>query len=401
MFVKTITCPRCDIHYSNGKPLQTCSCGSPLLVQYDYTAIRKAFKKEMLNKRGNTLWRYRELLPVKNDANIVSFGEGMTPMVHLKSIGKRMETPALYLKDEGCIPTGTFKARGAAVGVSMARELGIKVLAMPTNGNAGGAWSSYCAAAGIRAVIVMPQDAPDINRRECAIAGADLFLVNGLISDAGKIVNRAIAENNWYDASTLREPYRIEGKKTMAFEIAEQFDWNVPDVIIYPTGGGVGLIGMYKGFKELMELGWIEAKMPRLVAVQSAGCAPIVKAWDEHAEECDFWESSRTIAFGINVPKALGDFLVLEALQESHGCAVAMCDHEIIAAQQLLALQEGLFVCPEGAATLAAAQWLVKRDWINPDDRVVLLNTGTGLKYPDTVRADPPVLTPNERILSP
>jgi threonine synthase len=344
--------------------------------------------------RKANLWRYWELLPVEKEENVVFLGEGMTPLLPLKNLGSTLGINNLYLKDEGLIPTGTFKARGAAVGVSKAKELGIKVLAMPTNGNAGGSWAAYCAKAGIKAVIVMPKDAPIINRKEVAIAGAGLYLVDGLISDAGKIVGRAIAEYGWYDASTLKEPYRIEGKKTMGLEIAEQFDWKVPDVIIYPTGGGVGIIGIYKGLKELQEIGWIGEKMPRLVSVQSTGCAPVVKAWEERRRESTFWEHSRTIAFGLNVPKALGDFLILDAIYSTNGCALAVEDNEILQSQQMLATHEGIFSCPEGAATLSAAIRLARDGWIKPNERVVLLNTGTGLKYPETVSTEPPLLQP-------
>jgi threonine synthase len=292
------------------------------------------------------------------------------------------------MKDEGTIPTGTFKARGAAVGVSRAKELGVKVLAMPTNGNAGGAWALYCARAGIECFIVMPEDAPAIPRNECALSGAKVYLVRGLISDAGKIIGKAVKKYGWYDASTLKEPYRIEGKKTMGFEIAEQMNWQVPDVVLYPTGGGVGIIGIYKGLTELQELGWIGEKMPRLVAVQAAGCAPIVKAWEEKKAESEFWQNSTTIAFGINVPKALGDFLVLEAVYRTNGCAVIVEDEEILRAQSSLASEEGVYVCPEGAATLPAASRLLKDGWIRPDESVVLLNTGTGLKYPEAINVN-------------
>jgi threonine synthase len=360
--------------------------------------VRRGFRKKALNSRKENLWRYRELLPVKKEENVVFLGEGMTPLLPLKNLGPKLGFSSLYLKDEGLIPTGTFKARGAAVGVSRAKELGIKVLAMPTNGNAGGSWAAYCAKAGIKAVIVMPKDAPIINRKEVAVAGAGLYLVDGLISDAGKIVGRAIAEYGWYDASTLKEPYRIEGKKTMGLEIAEQFGWEVPDVIIYPTGGGVGIIGIYKGLKELQEIGWIGEKMPRLVSVQSTGCAPVVKAWEEKKSESTFWENSNTIAFGLNVPKALGDFLILDAIYQTNGSAVAVEDEEILRAQQMLASEEGIFCCPEGAATLSAAIQLIKSNWIKPNEKVVLLNTGTGLKYPETVHTEPPLLQPEDHL---
>lgn len=398
MFVSHLACPKCQATYESEKPIQLCRCGSPLLVAYDMVAVRKHFAKKDLACRKADLWRYRELLPVAKEENIVSLGEGMTPLLPLKNLGAEINLPNLYLKDEGIIPTGTFKARGAAVGVSRAKELGIKVLAMPTNGNAGAAWALYCAPAKIKAVIVMPKDAPPIPRGECAISGASLYLVDGLISDAGKIVAKAVADYGWFDASTLKEPYRIEGKKTMGLEIAEQFDWKLPDVILYPTGGGVGIIGIYKALMELKELGWIEGKFPRLVAVQSTGCAPIVKAWQEKKTESEFWKDAHTLAFGITVPKALGDFLVLDAIYKTEGCAVAVNDDDILKAENLLASREGAFVCPEGAATLSAAMQLYKDGWIGPEEKVVLLNTGSGLKYPETVRVNPPVLNPDDKI---
>jgi threonine synthase len=398
MYVSRLECPKCKATYESDQRIQLCRCGSPVLVRYDLKKVRKNFPKKALTLRKANLWRYRELLPVKKEENVVFLGEGMTPLLPLKNLGSTLGMNHLYVKDEGLIPTGTFKARGAAMGVSKAKELGIKVLAMPTNGNAGGSWAAYCAKAGIKAVIVMPKDAPVINRKEVAVAGAGLYLVDGLISDAGKIVGRAIAERGWYDASTLKEPYRIEGKKTMGLEIAEQFGWKVPDVIIYPTGGGVGIIGIYKGLKELQEIGWVGEKMPRLVSVQSTGCAPVVKAWEERRRESTFWENSRTIAFGLNVPKALGDFLILDAIYNTDGCAVAVEDDEILKAQQMLASHEGIFSCPEGAATLSAAIKLERKGWIKPDERVVLLNTGTGLKYPETVSTEPPLLQPEDNL---
>ena len=394
-YLTHLECSKCTKTYDPDQPHQLCSCGAPLLARYDLAKTAATLKKSDLLHRQPSLWRYRELLPVRSAANVVSLGEGMTPIVPLKKTGVETGLNNLYLKDEGIIPSGTFKARGAAVGVSRAKELGIRVLAMPTNGNAGGAWATYAARAGIKTCIVMPNDAPLITRNECAIAGAELYLVNGLISDAGKIVGRAVARYGWFDASTLKEPYRIEGKKTMGLEIAEQFNWDLPDVILYPTGGGVGIIGIYKAIKELQAMGWISEKMPRLVAVQASGCAPVVKAWQAGSPASEFWPDARTVAFGINVPKALGDFLVLEAIYDTGGCAVAVDDDEILAAQQRLAAVEGTFICPEGAATYAAALKLKKQGWLQADDRVLLLNTGTGLKYPDTVSVTVPVLEPD------
>ncbi|AMX83569.1 threonine synthase [Geobacillus subterraneus] len=391
-YVSHLYCPKCEHTYDVDHVHQLCECGSPLLVAYDLEAMRQEVVREALKEREPSLWRYHELLPVKRPEHIVSLGEGMTPLVPMPRLGRNIGIDSLYMKDEGVIPTGTFKARGAAVGVSKAKELGVKQLAMPTNGNAGAAWSLYASRAGIRATVVMPVDAPELTRKECAIAGAELYFVNGLISDAGQIVAKAIRECGWYDASTLKEPYRIEGKKTMGLEIAEQFSWQLPDVILYPTGGGVGLIGIYKAIKELQALGWVSGKMPRLVAVQAEHCAPIVKAWNEKKRESEFWPNSHTVAFGINVPKALGDFLVLEAVYETDGCAIAISDKDILAEQRAVANLEGAFICPEGAAAFAAARKLRGSGWIRDGETVVVLNTGTGLKYADLIQVAPPVL---------
>ena len=391
--ISQLYCPKCGKQFSADEVHQLCDCGSPLLVRYDLERAKKTFTKENIGSREKSLWRYRELLPVKDDENIVSLGEGLTPIIPLKKAGSKAGIPRLLLKDEGIIPTGTFKARGAAVGVSKAKELNIKQLAMPTNGNAGAAWSIYSARAGIRATIIMPEDAPKITRNECAAAGADLYLVKGLISDCGKIVAASIKKNGWYDASTLKEPYRIEGKKTMGLEIAEQLGFTLPDAILYPTGGGVGIIGIHKALKELKELGLVEGELPRLIAVQAKGCSPIVKAFDEGKKESEFYPDSRTVAFGINVPKALGDFLVLDAVYETGGRAVAVSDDEILKALKELAEVEGSFVCPEGAAIYAAAKNLREEGYLKETDRVVLLNTGAGIKYPDTLSIEVPYLS--------
>lgn len=385
-------CPKCGKTYNINEVNHLCACGSPLLVAYDLEKAKKQFTKETLKDRDQNLWRYREILPVFDDKNIVTLGEGYTPLLHLERAGEKSDIKNLYLKDEGIIPTGTFKARGAAVGISKAKELGVDTITMPTNGNAGAAWSIYGAKAGIKSVIIMPEDAPSITRNECAAAGADLYLVKGLISDCGKIVARDVKQYGWYDSSTLKEPYRIEGKKTMGLEIAEQFNWQLPDVILYPTGGGVGIIGIYKALTELQELGFVSGPLPRLVAVQAEGCAPIVKAFEEHKVESEFYKDSKTIAFGINVPKALGDFLVLDALYKTNGTAKAVSDDSILDALKELASLEGNFVCPEGAAIYAAAKQLRAEGWIKPDDKVVLLNTGAGIKYPDTLQIEVPYI---------
>jgi len=390
--INKLYCPKCGNIYSVDEVHQLCECGSPLLVEYDLEKAKETLTKENLKNRSKSLWRYEELLPVKDTENIVSLGEGFTPLIPLPNVGRKNDIPNLLMKDEGIIPTGTFKARGAAVGVSKAKELGVKELAMPTNGNAGAAWSVYSARAGIKANIIMPEDAPKITRNECAATGAQLYLVKGLISDCGKIVGASLKSNGWFDASTLKEPYRIEGKKTMGLEIAEQLEFELPDVIIYPTGGGVGIIGIYKALNELKEIGLVQGELPRLVAVQAEHCSPIVKAFEEHKDASEFYEDSHTIAFGINVPKALGDFLVLKSIYETNGAAVAVTDDEIIESLRELATEEGTFVCPEGAATFAAAKKLRQQGFIKANDRVVLLNTGAGIKYPDTLKVEVPYL---------
>lgn len=394
-----LLCPRCGRQFDPQNINTLCSCGSPLLVSFDLERAKDELKTDMLKGRQNSLWRYHELLPVRSETNVVSLGEGMTPLLRARRLGEKLGVEKLMIKDEGIIPTGTFKARGAAVGISRAVELGIMKIVMPTNGNAGAAWSVYAAKAGLETYIVMPETAPHVTMAECVAAGAHLYLVDGLISDAGKIAGRAAAEFGLFDVSTLKEPYRIEGKKTMGLEILEQLSWNVPDVILYPTGGGVGLIGIHKAVKELTEMGWID-RMPRLVAVQSTGCSPVVKAWEKHARECEFWEKSMTVAFGINVPKPLGDTLILDAIYESDGCAVSVTDEDIMSAQRTAGRLEGVFMCPEGAATVTAVGKLRENGWIEKGETVVALNTGAGIKYPDTVSVEVPHLKPADSIQS-
>ncbi|ANF96836.1 threonine synthase [Paenibacillus bovis] len=398
-YASHLKCPVCGNEYDLHEIHQLCECGSPLLVEYDLERLQQEVDIQLLQERKPDLWRYHELLPVASEDNVVTLGEGMTPLLNMPALGAHYGIDHLYMKDESLIPTGSFKARGAAVGISRAKELGVEEFAMPTNGNAGAAWALYAARAGMRATIVMPQDAPMITRSEVALAGASLYLVNGLISDAGKMVAEKVQRQGVYDASTLKEPYRIEGKKTMGLEIAEQLGWTMPDVILYPTGGGVGLIGIHKAMQELKAIGWITGSLPRLVAVQAEGCAPIVKAWQEKKERSEFWEESTTVAFGINVPKALGDFLVLRALYETDGVAIAVSDQELLQVQQEVAAMEGAFVCPEGAATFAAAKRLAVEGWIHPGESVVVLNTGAGIKYPDTVQTEAPILEIGDSIL--
>lgn len=387
-----IACPECHERYPSASLNRLCKCGSPLLVEYDTQSLAKGISKEDIAGRERTLWRYHELLPVTEPDGVVTLGEGMTPLLKTEKLGAHLGVPKLFIKDEGIIPTGTFKARGAAVGISRARELGIRKIVMPTNGNAGAAWSVYAAKAGIEAHIVMPESAPRVTMAECAASGAHLYLVDGLISDAGVIARKAAEKYGLFDVSTLKEPYRIEGKKTMGLEIMEQLSWKVPDVILYPTGGGVGLIGINKALSELMEMGWAD-RLPRLVAVQSSGCAPVVRAWEKRKRECEFWKDSRTVAFGINVPKPLGDKLILDALYQTDGCAVEVTDGELLAAQKTAGEMEGVFMCPEGAATISAVRKLSENGWLDKGDIVVALNTGAGIKYPDTVQIDAPHLS--------
>ncbi|MGC5317297.1 threonine synthase [Micromonospora arida] len=387
MYLTHLDCPRCGKEHAADRLQNLCDCGSPLLARYDLPAVAKAVTPERFPLRPADLWRYREVLPVADPRHVTTLGEGWTPLLRAPAYGTEIGITDLMVKDEGLIPTGSFKARGAAVGVSRARELGVERIAMPTNGNAGSAWATYAARAGMGATIVMPLEAPSICRRECVAAGADLRLVDGLIGDAGRRVAELIAESNGaiFDAGTLREPYRLEGKKTMGYEIVEQLGWQTPDVIIYPTGGGVGLIGIHKALHELRELGWIGDKLPRLVAVQSTGCAPIVRAFAAGEDRAQPWADAHTVAFGITVPAPLGDELILAALRESSGTAVAVDDADILADLRDFAAREGLLLCPEGAACLTAARQLRAGGWIRAGERVVVLNTGAGLKYPDTV----------------
>jgi threonine synthase len=397
-YVTHLECPKCNWQGPATQITQLCPvCSAPLLVRYDLPAIKAAVRKHDLRDRESSLWRYLEFLPVDDPSEIVTLGEGYTPVLPLHRAGRGFRE--LWLKDEGLNPTGTFKARGAAAGVTRAKALGITEFAMPTAGNAGGAWAAYGARAGMKAHIVMPFDAPEINKREAWACGADVRLVRGLISDAGAIVANACKKYGWFDASTLKEPYRIEGKKTMGLELAEQFDWRPPEVILYPAGGGVGLIGIWKAFDELRAIGWMgENVRPRLVAVQAEGCMPIVQAYDEGKSESQFWQNANTIAAGVRVPKALGDFLVLQGIRETNGAAVAVSDAEIEAAVRELAAQEGTLICPEGAATYVAAQKMLERGQIGADERVLLLNTGAGIKYPEILTPELEVLDPGAEI---
>ena len=358
--------------------------GAPLLVHYDLERMKQQVTKEQIALGVNSMWRYAPMLPVETAENVVSLGEGYTPLLPAPRLGARLGAGKLWIKDEGQNPTGTFKARGMSCAVSMARELGIKKLATPSAGNAGGAMAAYAAAAGMEAHIFMPRDVPQANYIESKLCGAHVTLVDGLISDCGKIVAERKDAEGWFDLSTLKEPYRIEGKKTMGLELAEQLGWRVPDAIFYPTGGGVGLIGMWKAFDELEQMGWIDSKRPKMICVQADGCAPIVKAFEDGKEDSVFWENASTLASGLRVPKAIGDFLVLKAVRESGGTCVAVSDQKLLAAGVQLAEAEGMFVAPEGAACVAALESLLHRGFLTKDDEVVIYNTGTGYKYLET-----------------
>ena len=356
--------------------------GKPLLVRYDLAGIAKALTKEALAQRPADLWRYRELLPVRDAANIISLGEAMTPIVRMPKLSAKLGGGDILVKDEGRLPTGSFKARGLVMAVSMAKALGIKHMAMPTNGNAGAALAAYASRANIKTTIFCPEDTPEVNVSEIALQGAAVYRVNGLIDDCGKIVGEGKTKVGWFDTSTLKEPYRIEGKKTMGLELAEQLDWTVPDAIFYPTGGGTGLIGMWKAFAELEAIGFIGSKRPRMIAVQAAGCAPMVKAFEEGSEHAPRWENAHTIASGIRVPQAIGDFLILRAVRESKGFAIAVDDDAITAALDDMAREEGFLLCPEGAATYAAYKQSLKDGRVSRSEQVVLFNCASGLKYP-------------------
>jgi threonine synthase len=375
-----LECSLCNKRFEAGKVVNLCDCGGPLLVRYDLDTIRSRWKRRDVHTGPPSMWRYAPLLPPL-DESIITLGEGWTPLLHARRLGARLGAENVWVKDEGLNPTGSFKARGLSCAISMCRELGIEKVAIPSAGNAAGALAAYAAAAGIQAHIFMPRDVPEANYLESKAYGAHVTLVDGLISDCGRLVAERAPAEGWYDVSTLKEPYRIEGKKTMGFEVAEQMDWELPDAIFYPTGGGVGMIGMWKAFQEMERLGWIGSRRPKMIAVQAEGCQPVVRAWEENEPRSRFWEDAHTVASGLRVPKPLGDFLVLEAVRKSGGTAVAVGDGEMLDAAVNLASEEGIFAAPEGAACVAALEKLLASGFLKPADRVVLYNTGTGLKY--------------------
>ncbi len=377
-----LECSVCTQRQDAGKPANLCSCGAPLLVRYDLDEVRRRWRRRGVPNGPATMWRYAPVLPAA-DESVVSLGEGWTPLLRSRRLGARLGADALWVKDEGLNPTGSFKARGLSCAISMCVALGIRKTAIPSAGNAASALAAYAAAAGIEAHIFMPADVPQANYLECKAYGACVTLVDGLISDCGRMVAERAPAEGWFDVSTLKEPYRIEGKKTMGYEVAEQMDWELPDAIFYPTGGGVGLIGMWKAFDEMEKLGWIGSRRPKMVAVQAEGCQPVVRAWQENERHSRFFENARTLAAGLRVPKPLGDFLVLDAVRASGGTAIAVSDDEILDAGVKLASEEGIYAAPEGAACVAALEKLLASGFLKSSDRIVLYNTGTGLKYPE------------------
>jgi threonine synthase len=382
MNVTHLECAACHLEHEARRLLNLCrECGKPLLVRYDLERASRTLTKESLVARQADLWRYREVLPVENEANIVSLGEGWTPLLHAERLGKELGIERLYIKDESQNPTQSFKARGMSAAVSMAKELGAQKLAVPSAGNAAGALAAYAARAGLECFIFMPDDTPRANVVECEQTGAHVTLMAGLITDCGAEVARRKEAEGWFDVSTLKEPYRVEGKKTLGYELAEQFNWELPDVIIYPTGGGTGLIGMWKAFAEMEQMGWIGSRRPRMVTVQASGCAPIVRAFEAGQRFADDFPNAETVASGLRVPKAIGDFLILDAIRASKGTALAVTDEELIAATSEIGAAEGIFCAPEGAACLPALRELLATGKVTTDERIVLFNTGAGVKY--------------------
>ncbi|MBM3262489.1 MAG: threonine synthase [candidate division Zixibacteria bacterium] len=383
-FLIDLECGKCETHFSADVLQNLCpACGKPLLARYDLAAAARSMTPETMAARGSTLWRYREVLPVRDEMHIVSLGEGGTPLLHAGRLGSLLDMAELYIKDESLNPTGSFKARGLCMAVSRAKELGATALAIPSAGNAAGALCAYAARAGLPAFVFMPKDTPAAFVAECRATGASVELVDGLITDCGRIVAERKEHEGWFDVSTLKEPYRVEGKKTMGYELAEQFDGTLPDAILYPAGGGTGMIGMWKAFDEMETLGWIGSERPRMIAVQAEGCRPIVRAFEQGWEDAPEWETAHTLASGLRVPRAVGDFLMLRAIRRSGGCAIAVSDEDMVQGIRILASHEGIFAAPESGATVAALRALLADGRIDRAERIVLFNTGSGHKYVD------------------
>ncbi len=384
--VKDIYCSKCSRRFDINEILNLCECGGPLLINYDYAKAATTLTKDSLAGRANTIWRYEEVLPVQNESNVVCLGEGGTELLESKKVGQELGLSNLYFKDESTNPTGSFKARGLSMAVSRAKELGIENLIIPTAGNAGSAVAAYAARAGMRCKVIMPSDVPEPFRVDCDYHGAEIEFVDGTIADCGHRVGELVKSEGWFSVATLKEPYRIEGKKTMGYELAEHFEFELPDIVIYPTGGGTGLIGMWKAFDEMEKLGWINSKRPRMVSVQTEGCAPIVRAFESGADSATTWENPSTVAAGLRVPGAVGDFLMLEAIRKSGGTALAVSDAELLSDTRELASKEGVFAAPEGGATLSALRKMITAGQVEKDERVVLFITGSGYKYLDVLK---------------
>jgi threonine synthase len=380
--VTHLECSLCNKRHDAGKVANLCDCGGPLLVRYNLDTIRQRWRRRDVQNGPSSMWRYAPVLPPVDDS-VVTLGEGWTPLIHARRLGSRIGADALFVKDDGLNPTASFKARGLSCAISMCKELGIDKVAIPSAGNAASALAAYAAAAGIEAHIFMPRDVPQANYLECMAYGADVTLVDGLIGDCARVVAERGPAEGWFDVSSLKEPYRIEGKKTMGYEVAEQMGWELPDAIFYPTGGGVGIIGMWKAFEEMERLGWIGSRRPKMIAVQAEGCQPVVRAYEENESRSRFYEDAHTVAAGLRVPKPLGDFLVLQSVRESKGTAIAVSDEAMIDCGVQLASDEGIYAAPEGAACVAAAEKLLASGFLKPADRIVLYNTGSGLKYPE------------------
>jgi len=387
LFLSHLECTKCSRSHEPNVVQTTCqSCGGVLFARYDLGQVEQHLSKATLASRVRSMWRYLELVPVKQESHIVTLGEGYTNVLQLNKLARKVGLKELVMKDDGLLPTGTFKARGMSVAISKCIELGVRKVAVATAGNAGAAMAAYASRGGIESYAYMPKDTPEPIVRECEIYGAKVILVDGTIADAGKIVDELCSRDDWMVLSTMKEPYRVEGKKTMGFEIAEQFRWRIPDLIVYPTGGGTGIVGMWKAFGELEQIGWMDSKPPRFVSVQSSGCAPVVKAFREGRESCEFWNNAIAIAAGLRVPRAYADYLILRAIRESHGTAVAVSDNEILDAMKEVARKEGIWVCPEGAATYACLPKLKNEGFLDKDEQVLLYNTGLGTLYQDLVK---------------
>lgn len=391
-----LKCTACNQEHDIHK-IQTVSdcCEKPLYPHYDLKAIGWS-RQSMRALIGDSMWKFRDVMPVLDDANIVSLGEGLTPLMPLIPRGPFSEYHNLYVKEEGLNPTGSFKARGISAALSKAKELGITRVAIPSAGNAAGATAAYAAKAGMDCYVFMPQDTPEVIVKECIAFGVHVYLVNGLISDCGAIVQKGIDTMKWFPLSTLKEPYRVEGKKTMGYELALDFDFELPDAIIYPTGGGTGLVGMWKAFDEMEQMGILSSKRPKMIAVQSDGCAPMVKAFNNSKRHAEFWKNAETVAAGLRVPAAIGDFLILDAIAASHGTAIAVSDAELLSAQLDICKYQGIFACPEGGATWAAYKKLADNGFLSKDERVVLFNTGSGMNYTNVIEVNCPILDPND-----